>query len=50
MTDEELITVFAGVVSSSFLSVDLSELRSTRQCSIDPQPLLAWPNGRTIRA
>ena len=37
LTDEELITVFAGVESFIGLeSVDLSVLGSTRQCSIDP--------------
>ena len=37
VNDEELITVFAGVESLlNFPSVDLSEFRSTRRCSIDP--------------
>ena len=37
VNDEELIIVFAGVESLlNFPSVDLSEFRSTRRCSIDP--------------
>ena len=37
VNDEELITVFAEVESLlNFPSVDLSEFRSTRRCSIDP--------------
>ena len=37
VNDEELITV------------DLSEFRSMRRCSIDPQPFFARPNEGTVR-